>query len=29
MAALAYVLPVANWLWLVPDFVVLDDDDEE
>jgi hypothetical protein len=28
-AAPAYVLPVANWLWQVPDFVVLDDDEEE
>nr|XP_051190371.1 pollen-specific leucine-rich repeat extensin-like protein 3 [Lolium perenne] len=26
-AAPAYVPPVANCLWLVPDFVVLDDDD--
>jgi hypothetical protein len=25
----AYVLPVANWPWQVPDIVVLNDDEEE
>jgi hypothetical protein len=28
LATLAYASPAANWSWAIPDFVILDDDEE-